>query len=63
MTAQPAWHRCLAFSGVGSTFDRAEYIGEEIFGRNVQASAPNSFLHEVLASLDEAAKEFDITIR
>ena len=63
VTAQPAWQRCLAFSGAGSTVDRARYIGEEILRRHIHASDPNGFLHEVLASLDEAAKEVDITIR
>jgi hypothetical protein len=63
VAAQPAWRRCIAFSGAGSTFDRARYIGEEIFRRNVHASDTTGVLHGVLASLDEAAKEVDIAIR
>lgn len=63
--AQSSWQESLEFHGVGSTKVRAEHIADEIFRHYVHESrnTPNAFLVDVVAGVDEAAKEVQITIR
>ncbi|MFZ2176660.1 MAG: hypothetical protein WAW17_21980, partial [Rhodococcus sp. (in: high G+C Gram-positive bacteria)] len=65
VTAQPSWEEALAFHGTGSTKVRAEHIAEEIFRRLIQRSGAesNGFLRDVVAGLDDAAKEVEVTIQ
>ncbi|WP_186629396.1 hypothetical protein [Rhodococcus sp. BP22] len=57
------WQISYAYSGNGSTGKRAQHISDSIFGKNVtvpedlSSSDPSTFLHIVIASLEEAAAE------
>ncbi len=61
------WQEAYSLSGNGSTFERARRISE-IFGRNVPVpnAAPspdqNDFLHAVLATVEDAAKEIEVVL-
>ncbi|WP_084727403.1 hypothetical protein [Rhodococcoides yunnanense] len=60
------WQISYAYSGNGSTGKRAQHISDSIFGKNVTvpedlaSTDPSTFLHVVIAAVEEAAAEVGV---